>query len=257
MCKITVLLLLQILILGCISKTRVPLSPEQIVVRRTILHQLQERSDKIHSLSGAARIALRTPEGPYAVEEIIRLRLPDALRLESRDPMGGLHILLIARGTEGAVLFPGRAVNTRFSVKPGTLKRYLGLDLSFPELLGMFTGTPPLPFLEPDQIRVVKEEQDEVTRVQLLEKGRPSQEVSLDRTGRVFRWVKLDAGGEANATILFQDFREQEGITIPYEIIYQGSEGTRFTLRYWSVFLNLAIEDKLFAVSRIGEVLDP
>jgi outer membrane lipoprotein-sorting protein len=229
---------------GCVPRLKQILPPEELLARQTILHQIQKRFEDIRTLSGAARVVIRTPEGRFSAEEVIRLQSPDALRLETWNSIGGLQTLIIVRGGEGVFSIPGESKTVRFSAGRGSLKRFLGVDFSVDELLQLLTGTPPLSGVEAGEVRL--EYQEDRTLLRIMHGRRLIQKVWMDSSGRVLRWERFSRKGKLIETILFEDFQEVDGIPIPFQITFTGLNDTGFVLRYRSLFLNRAIEERLF-----------
>jgi len=241
---------LLILFCGCVPKTRWFLLPDQIILHQKMIQQMREETQRIHTLTGTARVSIRTSAGRDAMEEVILLQIPDAVRLESWNPAGGLQLLMISRGKRGVFVVPGEFKTYEFASEPGPLKRFLGLDLSIPDLIRILMGRPPLPPLEPDHILI--ELDHEETMLKILNDRRVIQKVWMDPAGRIIRWERLNAKGSPVETLVFDDFRAVEGISIPYHITYSGSEGVELTLRYRSLLLNQAIEGSLFETTNMN-----
>jgi len=244
--KILFSLFLVSLLWSCAPTSRIILTPEQIRLHREIIHQIQTRLNKIQTLSGVARVIIRTSEGTYSAEEFIRLKRPDALRLETWNPMGGLQILLVARGEQGTVVIPGEGRIYHISTEREYLKRFVGVDLTVADLYTLLTGTPPLSSAEPERIQTRQE--NGRTLVQILKGTRIIQKIWIDNNGRVLGWERLNTQGEPVETIVFDEFREVEGIFMPHLITFSESGGSEFVLRYRSLLLNQTIDDHLFEV---------
>lgn len=232
-------------ILSCAPRIVVRPSPEELLVYQALLQKITERKDQIRSLTGMARVVVRTRgQGWLTAEEVIRLQAPDSLRLETLDPMGGLQILMISVGNEGLLKIPGQSKAFHFSSDRKGLKRYLGINLSAPELLQIVAGTPPLSGIAPDQILTRLE--DDATVVQVYQKNRLVQRFWIASSDCIVRWERLNARGEALEELHFEDFRLVEGIAMPFLITFKGAGGDELVLRYRSLFLNREIEPRLF-----------
>ncbi len=75
----------------------------------------------------------------------------------------------------------------------------------------------------------------------------------MDPSGRIVRWERNGTKENPLETLVFDDFREVEGISMPFHITYTGPEGVELALRYRSLLLNQAIEDRLFDISEVME----
>lgn len=244
--QVLVVFLFLSLVVSCVPRARIPLSSDQILENQKFLNRLDEQSQRIHSLSGLARVTIRTPDGWQTAKEVIRLEPPGSLRLETWDPMGGLQFIMIAHDGKGAVLVPGKSKPISFSLERRSLKRILGLDFSLQDLFQILGGRPPLPPLEPQEVRV--EENQEGSLLRILQDGGAAQNIWMDLSGQIRRWERMDKKGEPLENLVFDDFREIDGIPVPFEIAYKKSDGSEFLLRYQSLFLNQPIEPHLFEI---------
>lgn len=245
---------LLVLLNGCVPTPGRLLLPDQLLMHQKILQRMRERTQGIHTLSGIARLAIQTSQGRDSTEEVILLQPPDAIRLESWNSMGGLQLLMISKGKKGVFVVPGEFKTYEFASEPGPLKRLLGLDLSIRDLLQILMGAPPIPPLEPDQI--LTELETGGTVLEILQGSRVIQKVWIDLSGRIVRWERLDAKGNPMESLVFDDFQEVEGISMPFHIAYTGSGGVELTLRYRSLLLNQSIEDRLFDTSEVMETIN-
>jgi hypothetical protein len=220
------------------------LSPDRLRLHQSILDRIQARREKIETLSGIARVVLITPRERFAADEYVRLKVPDSLRLETRNALGGLQMLLVSREGNGVLWIPGEARTYHFDSEPGTLKRHLGIALSVPELIQFLTGSPPVISVGPEQVR--SEQLQEQTVLQLPEGRRNVQKIWINTSGEITRWERLNTSGTAAMRLTFEDFREVGSIAMPFRITYTGPDDTFLTIHYRSIYINDAIEDQFF-----------
>jgi len=235
--------LLLALAMACAPRARIPLPPDQLRLHEEILDRIAQRREKIETLSAVGRIVLITPRERFAADELVRLRPPDALRLETRDALGGLQMLLVSRDGQGMAWIPGESRGYRFSADDKALKRSLGIELSVSELIPLLTGTPPLPPAAPDALRSERVDGQIVLH---LPDGRREQRVWVDGAGQVSRWERVGPGGRIEIRVDFSDYREEKGIAVPMAISYEGPDETTLTVRYRSMHLNEPQEERFF-----------
>jgi len=193
-----------------------------------------------------ARVVVQNSKIRFAGSEIIHLVLPDRLHLEIHDPLGGVQMLLTAKGKRGGILFPGRSSARSFSPRSRSLNRLLGVDLTLSGLIRILAGTAPLPPLTPDGIRSEPDGNDVI--VSILEKGRVRERVRTDGRGNVLRWDRMNGRGAVEASLFFEDFREVEGVRFPFGIRLEQGGKPVLSIRYRSIFLNRPLDPKLFEV---------
>ena len=223
-----------------------PIPPDQIRLHQETLARINQRRQAIETLSAVGRIVLITPRERFAADELVRLRLPDALRLETRDALGQLQMLLVSRGGEGTVWVPAESKGYRFSPSDKSLKRSLGIDLSVSELIPLLTGTPPLSPVPPEEIR--SERVDDQIVLHLSDGRRRGETVWVDGAGQVSRWERTGPTGRVEIRLDFTDYQEVQGIAFPMAIGYTGPEETTLTIRYRSIHLNEPQEERFFLV---------
>lgn len=222
------------------------LSPEQDAFHRGIIERLQAQQTGIRTLSGVARVVIETPKIRFAGNEVIHLKVPDRLYLETHDSLGGLQMLLVAQEERGVLLYPAESIERTFSPRKENLKRYFGVDLTVPELVRLLAGIPPLPPLTPEDLR--SERDGDGIVLSLLSRGRVHQRVRMSGTGEILRWDRLDGRGAVDVTLFFEEFREVDGVKLPFRILLQKAGETVLRIRYRSIFLNRPLDPGLFEV---------
>lgn len=235
-----------LLLSACAGPRRPPLSPGEDAFRRGIIGRLQAQQSQVRTLSGIARVVVATPKIRFAGNEVIHLKVPDRLHLETHDPLGGLQMLLVAQGEKGFIFYPAESIKGTFSPRNKNLERWFGIDLTVPELTRLLAGTPPLPPLTPESIR--SEHDGDGLVVFFLNKGRVRQRVRMNGAGEVLRWERLDGRGTVDLTLLFEEFRAVDGVRVPFRILLQKKGETVLSIRYRSVLLNRPIDPGLFEV---------
>ncbi len=238
--------LLFILLPACATVPPHRLPPAEIVRNRELLERVRARTETVETLSGLARAHIRTPEQSFAAEEFIRLRVPESLRLELHDPLGGLQLLLTVHGERGVLVLPGEGRRFRFSPYRRELKRHLGISLTAQDLLGVLMGQPPVGSWQPEKVRV--ETRGDKTVVFRLDNGRVVEQLTLGSDGKALRWERAETGEGATESLFFEDFRDIDGAVLPFRITLRRSDGSEFLVQYRAIHLNQPMEDRLFEV---------
>ncbi len=236
--------LLLFFLLGCALKVSPPLSTEQALRNQALFQSIRSRAASIGTLTGLARIRIKTPEESLAADFVILIRMPDSLRLEMHAPLGGMQWLLIIRNRRGVVWTPDRPAGKTFPVDSHVLKRYLWINLSFSEFLEALLGGPPVSDVAVTRLRSRIE--DQRTVLEIVRNRHVLQRIWMDDSGEVSRWERLDREGRMTASLLFEEYTEKKGIPVPLRITYRAKDGTELILRYRSLHLNRPVEDRSF-----------
>jgi outer membrane lipoprotein-sorting protein len=131
---------------GCSWLTRPPLLPEVLPEERRPARELAQslvgRSAELQSLRALASVNYSGEDGRHSFKEVVLVRRPDRLRLETLYPLGVLLIVTVSDG-EMAGFHTREGVFYRGKSSRQNLYRYTQVPLSVGELTSVLVGLPP------------------------------------------------------------------------------------------------------------------
>ncbi len=233
-------------------------APTKSVVReRTltlpqVLAKVQERNDKIHTLTGDGTITVETPEASNTGSFDMRLKKPDSLRVELNGPFGiRFGTLMLSRDR---FLFYNYMENTALVGKPDgkTLNSLFRLRLQFNEVFDAFTGEFPTPAMEDSPAFTIRDNQYVITYP--APEGKKEYRIDGDAFV-VTSYRVLDSAGKSILTAQAGDIDDDQDISMPrlLRIIFP-KERRSVTINYSGVEFNQPVTCA-FVIPRQAEII--
>ena len=207
--------------------------------------QIARDEAAVRTLRGSARVDATGGAESGSAHQVIAIALPDRARLETLTPIGTTALMIVIRGDELRVHSP---VRKEFGIGPATaetLGRLVRVPMPPAFLLRLLAGLPPFPVRPEDP------------RTGIAVEGAA---VRLDAVEGIW-WERLWTGagdpaivrgelGQASGVLLrfgYDDRRAAGETVFPFGIwAEEAATGTRLTLTYERVRLNLPVDDSLF-----------
>lgn len=244
-----------LLIAGCahlpVKPSPAPAGGESSATVKEILAALATSDQAISTFSAAGSFRLESPEfaaEKYFKDGLIAFRRPADLSVVARKMFGTTVMRLTCVGDEFLMEFPathdkpyyrladGRTRDVPFSVSPSLISR----EMFFPEMWAE---------LAPSEVRVATADKQQGTT--MLEIG-PRQAVRRRVTvsgppWRIVREERLDERGQVVAISTRDDYRETNGVLVPYRIDAQfPAERTRMSFEMREIHVNETVDLTLF-----------
>jgi hypothetical protein len=182
------------------------------MIRRIV----QANHDLVGSLSGAGTISVETPEMAQSGSFELQLHKPDSVLVNVEGPFGiNVGSVLLTRGS---FLFYNSLQNQLVSgpVSARNLRRIFKMDLTFDELMTLFTGGN---FIREDNgdPESIGEEENQAVLVYRSGEGRRRYFVD-PATSLITRIQQLDASGKLFLEARFERFRSTGEVSLPRHI---------------------------------------
>lgn len=227
---------------GCSWLTR-QLPPEIFPDERRaaddLLQSLARRNSELESLRALAAVNYSGPDGRQSFREVVLVRRPDRLRLETLYPLGVL-LIVTATADEMTGFHTREGIFYRGKSSRENLYRYTQIPLSVGELTSVLMGLPPVaPKGEwknegPSIVRDMGGGWKEAITFQ------PSQPFSR-------RWQRLNPEGAVDLVAEFAEFSNTPAGPFPLKIILEApSQKRRLEITYQEPEINVNLAPALF-----------
>jgi len=240
-----------LLLSGCVSSKKTV--AERTLTAAEVLRRVQERDEKIITLSGTGNITIESPESSGSGSFSAVVKKPDSARVELSGPFG-IRIGTLALARQEIVYYDWRS-NTATIGNPDeqTLRAILRIDLRFDEILHAFTGEF-LAFSSDDSLESFRV--DEGLYVLRYKSGDLVRELRVDGDSfLVTSYRLLDAEGNASLVALASRPDEIGRVAMPtlLRIIMQ-KERQSLTVAYGDMRINEEVHCS-FAIPREAGII--
>ncbi len=217
------------------------------VTPERIYETVEAQHRTIMSMEGNGNISVQTPELAQSGSFELLLKKPDSLLLKFEGPFG-IDVgaaLLSRREFQFYDIFQNRVIVGETT--PANLQRVFRIGVTFDDLLALVSGGA---FLSTDDPSEGALERTEDSYVLTFPSGRLSRQYLIDPvTLQITTIVFLGPDGSVAAEQRFADFRQVDGVLIPFELkVIQRSERRMVALRYDEIFLNRPDPEVRFTV---------
>jgi len=240
-----------LLLSGCVSSKKTV--AERTLTAAEVLRRVQERDEKIITLSGTGNITIESPESSGSGSFSAVVKKPDSARVELSGPFG-IRIGTLALARQEIVYYDWRS-NTATIGNPDeqTLRAVLRIDLRFDEILHAFTGEF-LAFSSDDSLESFRV--DEGLYVLRYKRGELIRELRVDGDSfLVTSYRLLDAEGNASLVALASRPDDIGGVTMPTLLrVIMPKERRSLTVAYGDMRINEEVHCS-FAIPREAGII--
>jgi len=213
----------------------------------TLDSYLHKNISSLQQLEGRANFIIESPEYSNRGVSTIYLQYPDSLLIQIRGPFG-LRIATIFI-TSQSFLFYDHRENAKYDgpFKPETIKKLLGINLDFREIIDFFTGIPVIS--EPvSQWKIFPEEGYFLL---CFTKNQFRKECIINRSGLfIHRIALMNSEERLQFEKKFREFRFIDGLYLPKIIEYiKPDERRAVVLVYRSRKINKPLKDSVFHIT--------
>ena len=138
--------LLSVLLVVSCAPVRPILVGEQVSqsFARELMRDWSERSGRVSSVQGLAKVKVNTPENSLNGTQVILAEKPDRLRAETLSPFGSPLLLLAADAGSLGVLLPSKNLYYTGAATPENLGRFVRIPLRLADLISVLLYQPPM-----------------------------------------------------------------------------------------------------------------
>jgi outer membrane lipoprotein-sorting protein len=215
---------------------------------------VDQQRGTIRQIVGDGRLSLETPDIAQSGSFELMLRKPDSLLLRIEGPFGirvGSVLL-----TRDSMKFYSSLENRLYlgSARPANLRRIFRVEASVDDLMSLLGGGG---FLAEDSGAPDSVTADEDGVVLWYSSNGLTRRYLADNASRLLRRIQvLDEHGRLVLEHAFMEFRQADGLTVPYLLrTIRPRERQMFSLRYSNLALNARPEPFSFAVPSSAEVV--
>jgi outer membrane lipoprotein-sorting protein len=226
---------------GC-STVKPPILPETLPEERRpiddLLQTLARRNAELKSLRSLANVSYTGPDGRQSFQEIVVVRRPDRLRLETLSPLGVL-VIVTASPEELAGYHTREGVFYRGKSSRENLWRFTRIPLSVAEAASLLMGLPPGTKGEwrhegPSIVRDAGNGWKETVAFQQNE-------------ALPIRWQLLNPNGQVELTAEFGDYAQTAAGPFPMRIALENpTQKRRLEIAYKDPEVNVDLAPTLF-----------
>jgi outer membrane lipoprotein-sorting protein len=243
--------LIALLLSGCVSSKKTV--AERTLTADEVLRRVQERDEKISTLSGTGKITIESPESSGSGSFTADVKKPDSALVELTGPFG-IRIGTLALARQELVYYDWRTnTATVGNADEKTLRAVLRIDLRFDEILHAFTGEF-LSFTSDDSLESFRVDQG--LYVLLYRRGNLVRELRIDGDSFIVTSYRLlDAEGNASLVALASRPDEVGGITMPTLLrVIMPKERRSLTVAYGDLRINEEVHCS-FAIPREAGII--
>lgn len=213
--------------------------PDERRAARELIDNLQKRSAALKSLRTLASVYYTGADGKGGFREIVLVRRPDRLRLETLSPLGAL-LIVTASAEEIAGFHTREGVLYRGKSSPQNLYRYTHIPLGLDELTSVLVGLPPLaPGSE------WKNDGPEIVR----DLGGGWKDAVVFQAGEPLplRWQRKNPAGEVEVSAHFGEFSRTAAGLFPMRIVLESpTQNRKLEIDYKEPEVNVELAPALF-----------
>jgi outer membrane lipoprotein-sorting protein len=213
--------------------------PEERRPTQELVQSLAQRNAEFKSLRALANVYYSGPDGKRSFQEVVLLRRPDRLRLETLSPMGAL-LILTASGEEIAGFHTREGIFYRGKSSIENLYRYTQVPLGLDELTAVLMGLPPI---------AARGEWSTAGPSIVHDLGSGWKEtITFDPSQFLpIRWQRLNPQGEVELSARFSDFTTTPAGPFPLKIVLESpTQKRRLEITYQEPELNVELASALF-----------
>ena len=226
-----------LLLLGCASCATLPREPAPAPSPDELAARLRARSQGIHGLKGLARVHVSAPGKNFTTQEVVFVRRPGFLRLETLSPLGTPLFYLVAAGRDLFLYHPGENRYYQGSVRSRSFSALLPGGLEPEEVVALLLGGFPLLPHEDSSVRY--DPREELWFLTLRgASGSGSQVLGIDPRSNEILSAEYSLQGLTRRVSL-ADYKPVSDFSFPHKIHFESPAArTELTVDYQEVTLN-------------------
>ena len=230
-------LFLFLLLFWCASCATLPREPSPVPLAEELLARLQARSQALQGLKGLAHVRVSAPGKYFTAQEVILVRRPGFLRLETLSPLGAPLFYFVTTGQDLFMYHPGENRYYKGPARARHLSAILPGGLVPEEVIAILLGEFPLLPYEDSSSRYDAREERWFLDLK-GPSGEERQTLGIDpQNGRILS-AEYPLQGIIRR-LSFSDYREAANFSFPHKIHFESPAArTRFTIEYEEIVLN-------------------
>ncbi len=238
-------LFLPLLVLSFLSAcASVPILPQETPSPEDLLNRVNERLQALQGLKGFAWIKFSSPEKSFSTQEVLFVRRPSSLRLESLSPLGTPQLYVVIIEEEMNIYFPGDNLYYRGESTAGNFSFALPVALTPQEVVPLLLGElPPFGF---EKSSLQRDPKEGLWILELANSAKEYQRLWVDpRTFTILRAEFRLRGLSGNLN--FSNFQSINNILFPKRILFTSQESQmQLIIEYQEVDINPSWETQDF-----------
>jgi len=240
-------LFLFLLLLGSISCATLPREPSLPLSPEELWDRLRVRSQVLQGLKGLAHVRVSTPGKNFTTQEVVFVRRPGSLRLETLSPLGTPLFYFVTTGQNLSMYHPGE---NRFYKGPARARHFsdiLPAGLEPEEVVSLLLGD--FPDLPCKDFSSRYEAHEKIWILDFKDSsGGECQTLGIDsQSGRLLSSEYSLEG--IRRRLSFSDYREAANFSFPHLIQFESSAArTQLTIEYQEISLNPEWTDQDFSL---------
>jgi len=206
---------------------------------------LAQRLEQFRSLRALASVSYSGKDGKGSFQEVVVVRRPDRLRLETLSPLGAILIVTV-NGQEVIGFHPREALFLRGKSSKENLVRYTRIPLELHELTLLLIGLPP--------VQIQGRWEGEKNSIYTDIGGGRRDTVAFDPALVVpIKWERSRSGGEIELRAIFSDYSFTPAGPFPFKISLEAPvQKRRIEIHYQEPELNATLQSDLFVQEKPG-----
>lgn len=214
-----------------------PRTPEGLQRAALLYPHLEKRQKLLGSLKGLAELYVKGQS--RAAEQVILIKRPDRLRLDTLNPAGETYLQIVLVGDHLQILWPQQGDRLTGDAARSFLSDRLHLALPPRVALPLLLGIPPL---EESAAYVALEQQAGFWLI-----GKHSSLAVDPQTHLIRSFEQRDQAGRLLYSIKYGDYQIVDGIAFPHQIqIFMVKPRAKLEIRYEQIQLNHKIPERVF-----------
>jgi len=221
---------------------------EIVASPRLILNSFRERRAVFLDLRAMAKISIRSSRGNYQAKQIVILRRPASLRLETLGFIGNPSLYLLAHRDHLILYSPYEKKFVRGKAVAANIFKLAGLPLTVGEVLDLLSGGVPSLSDSSRAILAYHAGEDLYWLQIFLDNGRPYQRTWIGAEDLAPKGYQLyDSLGKVYLMAEYENYNLLNGYLFPYKVkIHLPQEKVYIELTYQEVSLNQGVPASLF-----------
>ncbi|MBI2358403.1 MAG: DUF4292 domain-containing protein [Deltaproteobacteria bacterium] len=217
--------------------------PQKALDPGELVRNLLQREQQLRSLRALATVEYSSWRGRGKFQEVVVIRRPDRLRLETLSQLGAV-LIVTAANDEVVGFHPQERLFYRGRSSKENLSRYTQIPLELEEVTRLLLGLPP--------VDLSGRWEGNGGSLSWQREGGGRETITFDPTrGLPLKWERFDGNGEIEFSAGFSDFAVTSGVPFPMTLSFSAPmRQLQVELRYQEPELNVVLPESLFVVEK-------